>query len=162
MPTVEIISIGTHCGSGYGGLGLSLPLSSPFRKVLTPGPSPDGMEDRDESWGPYVPASKNVQAETSMDYRKDSVNWFSLVFGTGRGGAGFDPSGPALTRSRGGYYSGNPRPAPVRGPPILIPGTGPRLLPPSVKGTCLGYEWGGGLNGDSGRECRKRHPAPGR
>ena len=45
------------------------------------------------------------------------------MFVTGRGGAGFHLSGPPLTRSQGGYFSGNPRPAPVRGPPTLIPWT---------------------------------------
>ena len=44
-----------------------------------------------------------------------------LVFVMGRGGAGFHSPDPALTRGRGGYVSGNPRPAPVRGPPALIP-----------------------------------------
>jgi len=85
-----------------------------------------------------------------------------VVFVTGRGGAGFHSPDPALTRGRGGYVSGNPRPAPVRGPPALIPSTGPRLLPAMFNGTCLGYGWGRGLSGDWGRECRKRHPAPGR
>jgi len=34
----------------------------------------------------------------------------------------------------GGYVSGNPRPAPVRGPPALIPWTGPCVLPPIFNG----------------------------
>ena len=59
---------------------------------------------------------------------------FRIVFVTGRGGAGYHSRGPALTRSRGGYFSGNPRPVPVRGPPTLIPWTGPRLLPPIFNG----------------------------
>jgi len=51
-----------------------------------------------------------------------------LVFVTGRGGAGFHSPDPALTWGREGYVSRNPRPAPVKGPPALIPWTGPRLL----------------------------------
>ena len=54
---------------------------------------------------------------------------FYIVFITGRGGAGFHSPDPALTRGWRGYVSGNPRPAPVRGPPALISWTGPRLLP---------------------------------
>ena len=69
---------------------------------------------------------------TLCDSRKLEV--LRLVFVTGRGGVGFHSSGPALTRSRGGYFSGNPHPAPVRGPPTLIPWTGPRLLPPIFNG----------------------------
>ena len=62
----------------------------------------------------------------------------SVVFVTGRGGAGFHSPDPALTRGRGGYVSGNPRPAPVRGPPALIPWTGPSLLPPIFNGDLSG------------------------
>jgi len=57
-----------------------------------------------------------------------------LVFVTGRGGAGYHSPGPALTRSPGGYFSGIPRPVPIRGPPTLIPCTGPHLLPPIFNG----------------------------
>jgi len=53
-----------------------------------------------------------------------------LVFVIGRGGVSFPSPDPALTRGQGEYVSGNPRPAPVRGPPALIPWTGPHLLPP--------------------------------
>ena len=42
-----------------------------------------------------------------------------IVFVTERGGAGFEPGGPAITRARGGYrggyFAGPPGPAPVRG-----------------------------------------------
>jgi len=84
-----------------------------------------------------------------------------VVFVTGRGRAGFHSPDPALTRGRGGYVSVNPYPAPVRGPPALIPWTGPRLYHLFLTGTPIGYGWGGGMRGDRGRECRKRHSAPG-
>jgi len=73
------------------------------------------------------------------------------VFVTGRGGAGFHSQGPALTRGRGGYFSGNPRPTPARGPPALIPWTGPIWYHPFLTGTRPGYGWAGGLSGDRGR-----------
>ena len=52
------------------------------------------------------------------------------MFVIGRGGAVFHLPDPTLTWGRGGYFSGNHCPAPIRGPPALIPWTGPRLLPP--------------------------------
>jgi len=62
------------------------PLSFSLRKILTPGPSPEGMKDEDEKCGPHVPPSKNLQAETNMDYRNDRVDWFSCGgFGDGYG-----------------------------------------------------------------------------
>jgi len=36
------------------------------------------MQDRDGRCGPYVPPSKNLQAETNMDYRNDRVDCFSF------------------------------------------------------------------------------------
>jgi len=48
-----------------------------------------------------------------------------IEFVTGRGGAGFHTPGPALTTGRGGYFGGDPRPAPVWGESPLIPWTGP-------------------------------------
>lgn len=50
------------------------------------------------------------------------------MFVKGLGGAGFDLPGPAVTRGRGASVLGNPRPALARGPPVLIPWTGPCLL----------------------------------
>jgi len=35
------------------------------------------MKDGDGRRGPYVPPSKNLQAETNMDYRNDPVDWVS-------------------------------------------------------------------------------------
>ena len=46
----------------------------------------------------------------------EGVVKLKVVFVTGQGGAGFHSPEPALTQGRGGYSSGNPRPAPVRGP----------------------------------------------
>jgi len=63
---------------------------------------------------------------------------------TGRGGAGFHSPGPALTTGWGGYFGGDPRPAPVPGESPLIPSTGPRFSPPVLTGTRLGNGWGRG------------------
>ena len=84
----------------------------------------------------------------------------SVRYGAGRGG--FSLARPRPYTGPGGYFWGNPRPAPVRGPPALIPWTGPVSYHLFLTGTRLGYKWGGGLSWDRGRECRKRHPAPGR
>ena len=62
----------------------------------------------------------------------------------GRGWAGFHLPGSALTWGRGGYFSANPRPAPVWGPPALIPWTGPCLLPPIFNGDASGVWVGQG------------------
>jgi len=44
---------------------------------------------------------------------------FSVRYGAGRGG--FSLARPRPYTGPGGYVSGNPHPAPVRGPPALIP-----------------------------------------
>jgi len=67
-----------------------------------------------------------------------------LEFVTGRGGAGFHSPGPALTTGRGGYFRGDPRPAPVRGESPLIPWTGPCFSPLVLRGTRLGNGRGRG------------------
>ena len=36
------------------------------------------MKDEDARCGPYVPPSKNLQAETNMGYRNNRVDWFSI------------------------------------------------------------------------------------
>jgi len=71
-----------------------------------------------------------------------------VEFVTGRGGAGFHSLGPAITMGRGGYYGGNPRPAPVRYKSPLIAWMGPRFSPPVLTGAV----WGTGGGGGSGRE----------
>jgi len=92
----------------------------------------------------------------------DLISMLRLVFVTARGGAVFHSLDPALTWGRGGYFSGNPRPTPIQGPPALVSWTGPRLLPPNFNGDPSGVRVGRGLERDRGRESRKRHPAPGR
>jgi len=82
------------------------------------------------------------------------------VFVTRRGGAGFHSPDPALTRGRGGYVSGNHRPAPVRGPPALIPWTGPRLLPPIFNGDPSGVWVGRGPERGQGQGMPKKTPRP--
>jgi len=83
-----------------------------------------------------------------------------LVFVTGRGGAGFHSPDPALTRGRGGYVSGNQRSAPFRGPPALIPWTGPRLLPPIFNGDLAGGWVGRGPERGQGQGMPKKTPRP--
>jgi len=82
------------------------------------------------------------------------------VFVTGRGGPGFHSPDPALTRGRGGYVLGNPRPAPVRGPPALIPWTGPRLLAPIFNGDASGVLVGQGPERGQGQGIPKNTPRP--
>ena len=67
-----------------------------------------------------------------------------LEFVTGRDGPGYHSPGPALTTGRGGYFGGDPRPAPVRGEPQLIPWIGPHFSPPVLTGTRLGHMRGRG------------------
>ena len=66
-------------------------------------------------------------------------------------------AGPALTMGRGGYFGGDPRPAPVRGEAPLIPWTGPCFSPPVLTGTRRGKGWGRG----QGQGTLKKHAAPG-
>jgi len=97
-----------------------------------------------------------------------NLKWFlvmqapRVVFVTGRGGAGFHSPDPALTRGRGGMFRVIPALPPSGAHPHSFPGRGPVCYHLFLTGTRLGYGWGGGLSGDRGRECRKRHPAPGR
>jgi len=84
-----------------------------------------------------------------------------VVFVTGRGGAGFHSPDPALTRGRGGMFRVISTPPPSGAHPHSFPERGPVCYHLFLTGTRLGYGWGGGLSGDRGRECRKRHPAPG-
>jgi len=84
------------------------------------------------------------------------------VFVTGRGGAGFHSPDPALKRGRGGMFRVIPALPPSGAHPHSFPGRGPVCYHLFLTGARLGYGWGGGLRGDRGRECRKRHPAPGR
>ena len=84
-----------------------------------------------------------------------------LVFVTGRGGAGFHSQGPALTRGLEAYFSGNPRPTPARGPPALIPWTGPHLLIPIFNGDPSGVWVGRGPERGKGQGILKKTPRPG-
>jgi len=97
---------------------------------------------------------KNVNASILNKNRTE------LVFVTGRGGAVFHLPDPALTWGHGGYFSGNPHPAPVRGPPALIPWTGPRLLPPIFNGDPSGVWVGQGLELGQGQGMPKKTLRP--
>jgi len=99
---------------------------------------------------------------TPLGIKHALANPPGLVFVTGRGGAGFHSQGPALTRGRGGIFRVIPAPPTPGAHPHSFPGRGPICYHPFLTGTRPGYGWGGGLSGDRGRECRKRHPAPGR
>jgi len=76
--------------------------------------------------------------------KKDGKLRLCVEFVTGRGGAGFHSPGPALTTGRGGYFGGDPRPAPIRGESPLIPWMGPRFSPPVLTRTRLGNGRGRG------------------
>jgi len=55
---------------------------------------------------------------------------YSVRYGAGR--AGFSHARPRPYKGPGRYVPGNPRAAPLQGPPALIPWMGLRLLPPIV------------------------------
>ena len=82
------------------------------------------------------------------------------MFVTGRGGAGFHSPGTALTRGQGGYFWGNPRPPAARGPPALIPWTGPHLLPPIFSLDPSGEWVERGPEGGQGQGMLKKTPRP--
>jgi len=71
-----------------------------------------------------------------------SFGSLSVRYGAGRGGISL--ARPRPYTGPGGYFSGNPRPASVRGLPALIPWTGPRLLPPIFNGDPSGVWVGQG------------------
>jgi len=93
---------------------------------------------------------------------RDVVKEVRVVFVTGRGGAGFHSPDPTLTWGQGGWFRVIPAPPPSGVGPHSFPGPGPVCYYVFVTGTRLGYRWGRGLSVDRGRECRKRHPTPGR
>jgi len=62
---------------------------------------------------------------TSLDPFRQKWKEELLEFVTGRGGARFHSPDTALTMGRGGYFGGDPRPAPVWGKSPLIPCRGP-------------------------------------
>ena len=82
----------------------------------------------------------------------------SVRYGAGRGG--FSLARPHPYTGPGGYVSGNPRPAPVRGPPAIIPWTGPRLLPPILNGDPSGVWVGRGPERGQGHGMPKKTPRP--
>jgi len=82
-----------------------------------------------------------------------------LVFVTGRGW--FSRARPHPYSGPRGYFSGNPRPAPVRGPPAHIPWTGSSLLPPIFNGGPTGVWVGRGPERGQGQGMPKKTPGPG-
>jgi len=83
----------------------------------------------------------------------------SVRYGAGRGGFSLARPRP-YTGPGGGIFRVIPAPPPPRAQPHSFPGRGPVCYHQFLTGTRPGYGWGGGLSGDRGRECRKRHPAP--
>jgi len=82
----------------------------------------------------------------------------SVRYGAGRGG--FSLARPRPYTGPGGYFSGNPRPAPIQGPPGLIPWTGPRLLPRIFNGDPSGVWVGQGPERGQGQGMPKNTPRP--
>jgi len=82
----------------------------------------------------------------------------SVPYGAARGE--FSLVRPRPYTGPGGYVSGNPRPAPVRGPPAIIPWTGPRLLPPILNGDPSGVWVGRGPERGQGQGIPKKTPRP--
>jgi len=82
----------------------------------------------------------------------------SVRYGAGRGG--FSLARPRPYTGPGGYVSGNARPAPVRGPPALIPRTRPSLLPPIFNGDPSGVWVGRGSERGQGQGMPKKTPRP--
>jgi len=83
-----------------------------------------------------------------------------FVFVTGWGGAGFHSPDPAFTRGRGGYFSRNAHPAPIRGPPTVIPWMGPHLLPPIFNWHPCGVWVRLGLERGQGQGMLKKTASP--
>jgi len=79
-------------------------------------------------------------------------------YGAGRGG--FSLARPRPYTGPGGYISGDPCSAAVRGPPALIAWTGPRLLPAIYNGDPSGIWVGSGLETAQGQGMPKRRPRP--
>jgi len=82
----------------------------------------------------------------------------SVRYGAGRGG--FSLARPRPYMGPGRVLSGNPRPAPVRGPAALIPCMGPRLLPRIFNGDPAGVWVGRGLELGEGQGMPKKTPHP--
>jgi len=91
-------------------------------------------------------------------WREPRITATSVRYGAGRGG--FSLTRPRPYTGPGGYVSGNPRPAPVGGPPALIPWTGPRLLPPIFNGDPSGVWEGRGPERGQGQGMPKKTPRP--
>jgi len=101
------------------------------------------------------PAEPKPTSTESPDAISPSVKEASRVrYGAGRGG--FSLGGPALTTGLGGYFGGDPGPAPVRGESPLIAWTGPGFSPPVLTGTRLRN----GLGRGQGQGTLKKHGPP--
>jgi len=74
----------------------------------------------------------------------------------------FTRQAPPLHGAWGGIFRVIAAPHPSGANRHSFPGQGPVYYHQVLTETRLGYEWGGGLRGNRGRECGKSHPAPGR
>jgi len=93
--------------------------------------------------------------------RQHVVERFSVRYGARRGGFSLPRPRP-YTGPGGVFFWVMPAPPPSGAHPYSFPGRGPICYQQFLTETRLWYGWGGGLSRDRGRECRKRHPAPGR
>jgi len=84
------------------------------------------VNPRQNNWSgarPPIAAAMNGAPHQSLGISPYHALYGCPEFVTGRGGAGFHSPGPTLTTGQGGYFGGDPRPAPVRGESPLIPWT---------------------------------------
>jgi len=94
---------------------------------------------------------------------KQAAEYLDLVISSvryGSGLGGFSLARPRLYTGPGGICHVIPGP-PSAVHPYSFPGWGHISYNLFLIGTPLGSGWGRGLSGDRGRECGKRHPAPG-
>jgi len=105
---------------------------------------------------PMEPSSQLFIPITTKD--RKTTHYTSVRYGAGRGR--FSLARPRPYTGPGGYVSRNPRPAPVWGPPALIPCTGPRLLPPIFNRDPSGVWVGRGPERGQGQGMPKKTPRP--
>jgi len=72
--------------------------------------------------------TKGVTQQGEPSSRDDASHGDGASVHYRAGWGGFSLARPRPYTEPGGYFWGNPRPTPIRGPPILIPWTGPHLL----------------------------------
>jgi len=84
------------------------------------------MKGKEGTGDPGGPDAKSGRYSSGSELSPSGENGF------------FADASPAITRSRGGDFSGNPRPIPVWGPCTLIRWTGPHFL-----SSIFNWNWSG-------------------